>query len=131
MGILEKFSLKGQRALVTGASQGIGLACATALAEAGAHVILTSRDEALLAQVAGHLAAAGHSAEWHVLDVTDSAAADALAAKLGPLDVVVANAGIARSGTAAELAGDALVQDVITPISTAFSIPRGPLAGRC
>ena len=113
MGILEKFSLKGQRALVTGASQGIGLACATALAEAGAHVILTSRDEALLAQVAGDLAAAGHSAEWHVLDVTDSAAADALAAKLGPLDVVVANAGIARSGTAAELAGDALVQDVM------------------
>lgn len=113
MGILEKFSLKGQRALVTGASQGIGLACATALAEAGAHVILTSRDEALLAQVAGDLAAAGHSAEWHVLDVTDSAAADALAAKLAPLDVVVANAGIARSGTAAELAGDALVQDVM------------------
>lgn len=113
MGILEKFSLKGQRALVTGASQGIGLACATALAEAGAHVILTSRDEALLAQVAGDLAAAGHSAEWHVLDVTDSAAADALAAQLGPLDVVVANAGIARSGTAAELAGDALVQDVM------------------
>lgn len=113
MSILERFSLKGQRALVTGASQGIGLACATALAEAGAHVILTSRDEALLAQVAGDLVAAGHSAEWHVLDVTDSAAADALAAQLGPLDVVVANAGIARSGTAAELAGDALVQDVM------------------
>ena len=113
MSILEKFSLKGQRALVTGASQGIGLACAQALAEAGAHVILTSRDEALLAQVAGDLVAAGHSAEWHVLDVTDSAAADALATKLGPLDVVVANAGIARSGTAAALAGDALVQDVM------------------
>ena len=113
MSILEKFSLKGQRALVTGASQGIGLACARALAEAGAHVILTSRDEALLAQVAGDLAAAGHSAEWHVLDVTDSAATDALAARMGPLDVVVANAGIARSGTAAELAGDALVQDVM------------------
>lgn len=113
MGILERFSLKGQRALVTGASQGIGLACAQALAEAGAHVILTARDEARLAQVAGDLMAAGHSAEWHVLDVTDSAAADALAAKLGPLDVVVANAGIARSGTAAELAGDALVQDVM------------------
>lgn len=113
MGILEQFSLKGQRALVTGASQGIGLACAQALAEAGAHVILTSRDAAMLAQVAGDLTAAGHSAEWHVLDVTDSAATDALAAKLGPLDVVVANAGIARSGTAAEAADDALVQDVM------------------
>lgn len=113
MGILERFSLKGQRALVTGASQGIGRACAQALAEAGAHVILTARDAGVLAQVAGDLVAAGHSAEWHVLDVTDSAATDALAAQLGPLDVVVANAGIARSGTAAELAGDALVQDVM------------------
>lgn len=113
MGILEKFSLKGQRALVTGASQGIGRACAQALAEAGAHVILTARDAGALAQVAGDLSAAGHSAEWHVLDVTDSAATEELATKLGPLDVVVANAGIARSGTAAELAGDALVQDVM------------------
>lgn len=113
MSILEKFSLKGQRALVTGASQGIGRACAQALAEAGAHVILTARDAGALAQVAGDLKAAGHSAEWYVLDVTDSAASDALAAQLGPLDVAVANAGIARSGTAAELAGDALVQDVM------------------
>lgn len=113
MSILEKFILKGQRALVTGASQGIGRACAQALAEAGAHVILTARDAGALAQVAGDLVAAGHSAEWHVLDVTDSAATDALAAQLGPLDVVVANAGIARSGTAAEMAGDALVQDVM------------------
>ena len=71
MSILEKFSLKGQRALVTGASQGIGRACAQALAEAGAHVILTARDAGALAQVAGDLKAAGHSAEWYVLDVTD------------------------------------------------------------
>lgn len=113
MSILEKFSLKGQRALVTGASQGIGLACARALAEAGAHVILTARNTAALQQVAAELTAAGHSAEWHALDVTDSAATEALAARLGPLDVVVANAGIARSGTAAEAAGDDLVQDVM------------------
>lgn len=113
MTILEKFSLNGQRALVTGASQGIGLACAQALAQAGAHVILTARSTGALAQVAADLAAAGHSAEWHALDVTDSAATDALAERLGPLDVVVANAGIARSGTAAEAAGDDLVQDVM------------------
>lgn len=113
MTILDKFSLKGQRALVTGASKGIGLASAQALAQAGAHVILTSRDAGALAQVAADLEAQGHSAEWHVLDVTDSAATTALAERLGPLDVVVANAGIARSGTAAEKAGDDLVQDVM------------------
>jgi NAD(P)-dependent dehydrogenase (short-subunit alcohol dehydrogenase family) len=113
MTILDSFSLAGQRALVTGASQGIGLACARALAQAGAHVILTSRDQALLETAVAGLAAEGHSAEWQLLDVTDSAACTALAARLGPLDVVVANAGIARSGTAAELAGDELVQDVM------------------
>lgn len=113
MGILDRFSLQGQRALVTGASQGIGLACARALAEAGAHVILTSRDEALLKQAAAEFAAAGHSAEWHLLEVTDHAATDALAEQLGPLDVVLANAGIARSGTPAEAVADELVRDVM------------------
>lgn len=113
MGILDRFGLQGQRALITGASKGIGLACARALAQAGAHVILTARDAAALQQVAADLAAEGHSAEWQVLDVTDSAAATALAGRLGPLDVVVANAGIARAGTAAEAAGDDLVQDVM------------------
>lgn len=112
-GILDRFSLTGQRALVTGASKGIGLASARALAQAGAHVILTSRDATALQGVAAELAAAGHSAEWHVLDVTDSAATNALAERLGPLDVAVANAGIARSGTAAEVAGDDLVADVM------------------
>jgi NAD(P)-dependent dehydrogenase (short-subunit alcohol dehydrogenase family) len=113
MSILDKFSLHGQRALVTGASQGIGLACAQALAQAGAHVILTSRDTTLLQKVAADLAAKGHSAEWHALDVTDSAATVALAERLGPLDVVVANAGIARSGEAAETVADEVVQDVM------------------
>jgi len=113
MSVFDKFSLKGQRALVTGASQGIGLACARALAEAGAHVILTSRDQGRLEHAVAEFAAEGLSAEWQLLDVTDSAACAAMAARLGPMDVVIANAGIARSGTAAELAGDDLVQDVM------------------
>lgn len=113
MPVLDLFSMKGKRALVTGGSQGIGLACATALAEAGAHVILAGIDDGQLSGATSDLHAAGHSAEWHHLDVTDSAGCTALAERLGALDVVVANAGIGKSGIAAEEVADDVVQDVM------------------
>lgn len=113
MSILNKFDLGGKRALVTGGSQGIGLACATALAEAGAHVILTARNEAKLKDAVANLKKAGHSAEYRLLDVTDSAAVEALAEDLGALDIAIVNAGIARSGSAAEETADELFLDVL------------------
>lgn len=98
---LDKFKLTGQRALVTGAARGIGAAIAEALAEAGAHVILTDLGTAA-EPTAQALRDKGYSAEAAALDVTDRAAVDALAETVGTLDVLVNNAGIAISNHPAE-----------------------------
>ncbi len=88
--------LDGRRALVTGASRGIGLGCAVALAEAGAHVVCAARDRGALDDAVSVIGATGYSAEAMVLDVNDPDAAGAIIAEAGPFDVFVSNAGIAR-----------------------------------
>jgi gluconate 5-dehydrogenase len=97
---LELFSLEGRTALVTGASRGIGLGIAEALARAGARVILNSRNSQELQQAAARLRGSGAEAEVSAFDVTDpaavSAAVDALEAGVGSIDVLVNNAGIQR-----------------------------------
>ena len=107
---LERFRLDGQIAFVTGGGQGIGLATAEALAEAGAQVVIADRDPLLLASAAARLSAGGYAAETVRLDVTDSAAvteaADRLVERHGRVDILVNNAGIARSETAAENVAD-------------------------
>lgn len=105
MSYLSKFDLSGRHALVTGAGQGIGEACATALAEAGAHVVVTDLNGARAKAAADRLTAKGWKAESHELDVTDTAALNSLAASLPTMDVVVCNAGIA-SNTPAEDVSD-------------------------
>lgn len=108
----EKFRLDGQTAVVTGGGRGIGLACAEALAEAGARLVVIDRDEALATSGAAALSAKGFAAETLVLDVTDSSAVENAAADIvarhGCIDILVANAGIARTGTAAEDVPDEL-----------------------
>jgi NAD(P)-dependent dehydrogenase (short-subunit alcohol dehydrogenase family) len=107
---LEKFRLLDRTAVVTGGGQGIGLACAEALAEAGARVIIADRDLQAAEAGCARLKASGYSAETVVMDVTDSArvaeVADQLASKHGKVDILVNNAGIARSETPAEQVTD-------------------------
>jgi len=88
--------LDGRRALVTGAGRGIGMACAAALAQVGAHVVLVSRTAAEIAAVAEEIRAEGGSAEPLVLDVTDTAAVRAAIVRAAPFDVLVNNAGTNR-----------------------------------
>jgi gluconate 5-dehydrogenase len=92
------FSLTGRRALVTGSSQGIGLALAEALARAGAQVVLNGRDPARLEQAAARLRAAGLAVEAVACDVTDEAAVAAAASRWGAVDILVNNTGIQRRG---------------------------------
>ncbi|GGE44275.1 SDR family NAD(P)-dependent oxidoreductase [Actibacterium pelagium] len=96
------FRLDGKRALVAGASSGIGLACAVALAEAGAHVVLAARSADKLAKLVDELTAKGMSAEALALDVSDIAATQAAVAANGPFDVLVNSAGLARHTPAEE-----------------------------
>jgi NAD(P)-dependent dehydrogenase (short-subunit alcohol dehydrogenase family) len=107
---LEKFRLKDRTAVVTGGGQGIGLACAEALAEAGARVVIADRDQQAADAACARLKASGYAAETVVMDVTDSArvaeVADQLASRHGKVDILVNNAGIARSETPAELVTD-------------------------
>jgi NAD(P)-dependent dehydrogenase (short-subunit alcohol dehydrogenase family) len=107
---LEKFKLPGKTAIVTGAGQGIGLACAEALGEAGARVIVADRDVALAKSATAELTGKGFQAEMAEMDVTDSRGvtelADELVARHGRVDILVNNAGIARSETPAETVTD-------------------------
>lgn len=93
--------LANQLALVTGASRGIGAATALALAEAGAHLILTARTAGGLEEVEEKVHAAGGSATIAPLDLTETDAiarlAEAVGSRWQALDVLVLNAGMLGS----------------------------------
>jgi len=92
--------LEGRVALVTGASQGIGQACALTLARHGASVALAARSQAKLDEVASQIAAAGGKAATFVMDVGDEeqvkAGVKAAISHFGKVDILVNNAGITR-----------------------------------
>jgi 3-oxoacyl-[acyl-carrier protein] reductase len=93
-------TLSGRVALVTGASQGIGRACAVKLAQSGAAVALAARNQEKLNEVANEIAAAGGKAAAFPMDVADEeqikSAIKAAIAQFGKLDILVNNAGITR-----------------------------------
>jgi 3-oxoacyl-[acyl-carrier protein] reductase len=93
-------NLEGKTAFVTGASQGIGRACALTLAKLGARVALAARNEGSLEAVAAEIAAAGGQAKPFLMDVSDEisiqSAAKAAIAHFGSIDILVNNAGITR-----------------------------------
>src|SRR5436190_24321604 len=94
---MQRFDLTGRKALVTGASRGIGQAIAVALAEHGADVALNSRNAEALEKVAAEVEQRGRRAVVSPADVLDSAAippmVEAAAAGLGGLDILVNNGG--------------------------------------
>ena len=98
MNILDSFRLDGRTALITGSSGGIGLALARALGQAGAHVVLNGRRADKLDAAARQLRSETLAVSTSLFDVTDAAsvraAVDALEADLGPIDVLVNNAGM-------------------------------------
>lgn len=114
---LDLFRLDGKTAVITGAGGAIGLATCHALAEAGATVIVADLvgDAARASQ--RELQGAGHKVDMLEFDVTDPGAvrqaAETLNAKHGAVDILVANAGIARSGVNGEDVEDELWRNVV------------------
>jgi 3-oxoacyl-[acyl-carrier protein] reductase len=100
-------SLAGKVALVTGAGKGIGRAVALALAQEGVHVGLLARSESQLQDVAAEIKALGGKTAVVAADVSDRAAVEAAVAQieqeLGPLDILINNAGISSFGKFLEL----------------------------
>jgi gluconate 5-dehydrogenase len=100
------FGLADKRALVTGASRGLGLAFSKALASAGAHVVLAGRSEAPLLQAVEGLRADGADVSYVILDVTDTASVDEAARQAGAIDILVNNAGIQHRGPLEQFTDD-------------------------
>ncbi|MBT1632878.1 SDR family NAD(P)-dependent oxidoreductase [Curtobacterium flaccumfaciens] len=94
MSLQQLFGLDGRTALVTGGSSGIGRAIATALADAGAHVLVAARTPATIDATVAGIRQAGRSADGIVADLSSRAGAHALADSAGDVDVLVNSAGI-------------------------------------
>jgi gluconate 5-dehydrogenase len=106
MSVLDRFRLDGRRALITGASRGLGRAIAQALAEAGADLVLVGRDEASLKQAGAELAALGRRVDLVTGDLSTpdgtQKACSAVLAEHGPIHVLVNNVGGRRQDIATE-----------------------------
>lgn len=122
------FSLEGRIALVTGASRGLGLAMARALAAAGAHVVLAARDAARLEQAAQEIRAAGGRADIEAFDLLDEAAVGTavqrIVARFGRLDILLNNAGICLWGGLLESTLDDWRRTLDTNLTAVYVLAR-------
>ena len=123
------FRLDGQTALVTGASRGIGLAAAVALAQAGAAVTLAARSEDELAAACQDIHAQGGKADYVVIDVTDSAAVTRMIDSRGPFNVLVNNAGMNRPKLLVDVTDEDLDDIFTLNVKSVFYVARAVAKG--
>jgi gluconate 5-dehydrogenase len=125
----DMFRLDGRVALVTGASRGLGLAMAEALAAQGATVVLAGRDPATLEAAAAGLRAKGLAAEARAFDVADAAAAVEAVRAVGEahggrLDILVNNAGVQHRVPVTEWTDEDFERVVATNLTGCFRLAR-------
>jgi len=96
------FNLNGKHALVTGASSGIGQACAVALAEHGAKVTLAARRVEKLNEIAAHMAAKNWDVDVLKMDIAQVQETAQAVAENGPFDILLNSAGLARHSKAVD-----------------------------
>jgi 3-oxoacyl-[acyl-carrier protein] reductase len=119
--------LQGDVALVTGASRGIGRAIARRLAQDGAKVIGTATSAAGADAITEALQAQGGAGR--VLDVRDSAAVDALVAEIGPVAILVNNAGVTRDNLLLRMKDEEWSEVIDTDLTPVFRLSRAVLRG--
>lgn len=108
--------MTNRTALVTGASRGIGLACARALAQAGAKVVLAARDTARLEAAAQEIP----NASWVELDLANPDSIKTAFSKAGKIDILVNNAAITKDGLALRMKKDDWDAVIATNLTGAF-----------
>jgi 3-oxoacyl-[acyl-carrier protein] reductase len=125
-------SVQGRIALVTGASQGIGRACALELASAGATVALAARNEGKLAEAVKEIEAAGGQAAAFALDIASEesikSAAKEVLARFGKVEILVNNAGITRDGLMLRMKRADWDQILTTNLTGAFLLTQSVLS---
>ena len=128
MDILQKFSLQGKVALVTGASYGIGFAIASAYAAAGATIVFNDIRQELVDRGMAAYREAGIDAHGYVCDVTDEAAVQALVAQIerevGVIDILVNNAGIIKRIPMCEMTAEQFRQVVDVDLNAPFIVSK-------
>jgi gluconate 5-dehydrogenase len=127
------FDLSGKIALITGSSQGIGFGIARGLGQAGATLILNGRDEEKLIRAVSTLSGEGLKAHGYSFDVSDSNQIDqkilTIEREVGPVDVLVNNAGIQRRGPL-ETIEESIWREVIeTNLTAVFLISKRVVKG--
>jgi 3-oxoacyl-[acyl-carrier protein] reductase len=115
--------LKGERALVTGATRGIGRAIAERLAQEGAEVIGTATTQAGAEMITAGLAHVG--GKGVVLDVRDAAAIDALLDAVGALSILVNNAGVTKDTLLLRMKDEDWSAVIETDLTSVFRLSRG------
>lgn len=117
-------TLAGQTALVTGAGRGLGRACALALCDAGADVVLLSRTRSELEAVANEIAQRGGNSQLLVCDVKDGTATQEKIESLARLDILVNNAGANQPQPFLEVGEDVLDHLLGLNVKAAFQVAQ-------
>jgi len=118
------FDLTGRVALVTGASRGLGAAMSTGLARAGAEVILNGRDQATLDAQAAAMRAEGLKVRTAAFDVRDAAQMEQVVRGLGPIDILLHNAGNQYRGPVETLTDEGWYGVLDTHLTALFRLSR-------